>query len=196
MSFPPNRIDRTERPDWAVGPDGRMVKITADERFPALFEQWQGDACLHEKTTSVRKFDSINREAFYEACTNCGMLKPGAIARASVSEYSVEPERYAEQNERYNARRQTALDRICHAAAERCQSGNRAEYDDYLRSPEWKRRAAKIMDRANGICEGCLTEPATEVHHRTYENLGNEFAFELLALCDRCHRRIHKKSAA
>lgn len=65
------------------------------------------------------------------------------------------------------------------------------EYREYLASPEWKRRRQKVIDRAKGICEGCLTQGAEQVHHRTYAHFRNEFAFELLALCEDCHRRWH-----
>jgi hypothetical protein len=64
-------------------------------------------------------------------------------------------------------------------------------YSEYLRSPEWKRRREKVMARAKGICEGCGDALATQVHHLTYEHVGNEFLFELVAICHECHERIH-----
>ena len=67
-------------------------------------------------------------------------------------------------------------------------------YDDYLKSPEWKRRRKKIFDRANGICEGCLSRPATQVHHLSYKHVTKEFAFELVALCENCHDRYHREA--
>jgi len=70
----------------------------------------------------------------------------------------------------------------------------KAEYDEYLASDAWKRRRQKVIERANGMCEGCLTEPARDVHHRTYKHFKQEFAFELLALCRQCHTRVHARS--
>jgi 5-methylcytosine-specific restriction endonuclease McrA len=70
---------------------------------------------------------------------------------------------------------------------------DREQYRVYLLSDSWKRRRDKVMKRANNICEGCLTNAATDVHHLSYKNIYNEFAFELIALCNRCHKRIHDK---
>ena len=50
------------------------------------------------------------------------------------------------------------------------------------------------MERAQGLCEGCRRRPATEVHHLTYEHVGDELLWELKAVCDHCHRRCHPES--
>ncbi len=67
-------------------------------------------------------------------------------------------------------------------------------YREYMASPAWGRRRAKVMERARGTCEGCLTKPAEHVHHRSYAHFGAEFAFELLALCEDCHSRWHRST--
>lgn len=69
-------------------------------------------------------------------------------------------------------------------------------YGEYLASPEWKQIAKRVMDRANGICEGCLERTATEVHHLTYRDVGAEFCFQLVALCRECHDRYHRTDEA
>jgi hypothetical protein len=51
------------------------------------------------------------------------------------------------------------------------------------------------MKRENGVCQGCLTNQAEEVHHLSYAHVRNEFAFELVALCHACHRRYHATEA-
>ena len=38
-----------------------------------------------------------------------------------------------------------------------------------------------------------MERPATQVHHKHYENLGEEFMFDLLALCEPCHVRLQPK---
>ena len=68
---------------------------------------------------------------------------------------------------------------------------DRETYNKYLSSDVWKRRREKVILRAGGVCEGCLTAPASEVHHLTYRNIYREFAFELVALCRSCHARAH-----
>jgi 5-methylcytosine-specific restriction endonuclease McrA len=67
----------------------------------------------------------------------------------------------------------------------------RKEYHSYLQSQAWKDKRAKVLARAKNLCEGCAEKPATEVHHLTYANVGNELLFELVALCSGCHSRSH-----
>ena len=64
-------------------------------------------------------------------------------------------------------------------------------YDAYLDSPAWAHRRQLVLRRAGGICEGCGTEPAREVHHLTYQRVGHEMLFDLVAVCADCHRAIH-----
>lgn len=70
------------------------------------------------------------------------------------------------------------------------------EYKKYLASERWASKRDKVMGRENGLCEGCREEPATEVHHLTYEHLFDEFLFELAALCTTCHSRWHEDEAS
>ena len=65
------------------------------------------------------------------------------------------------------------------------------EYREYLQSPEWRIKRTLVLDRCMNVCEGCGLKTATQVHHLTYRNIGNEFLFELKGLCVDCHRRIH-----
>lgn len=71
-----------------------------------------------------------------------------------------------------------------------------ARYEAHLASPEWQALRAKVLKRANGWCEGCGDRPAVDIHHLTYEHLGNEFLWELRAVCRRCHERVHAIEAA
>jgi len=48
-----------------------------------------------------------------------------------------------------------------------------------------------VFERANGLCEGCAEHTARHVHHKTYEHVCNEFLWELVAVCERCHQAIH-----
>ena len=65
------------------------------------------------------------------------------------------------------------------------------EYVAYMNSPKWKKLRTLILQRDRNLCRGCLLQPATEVHHLTYEHVYNELAFELISLCDDCHDRAH-----
>ena len=64
-------------------------------------------------------------------------------------------------------------------------------YSAYLGSAEWAAKRKAVLTRANGLCEGCMRNPPSEVHHLTYEHVGDEFLFELVAVCSSCHDRLH-----
>ena len=67
----------------------------------------------------------------------------------------------------------------------------RNRYERYLLSAEWKRTRELVLLRAKYRCEGCGIRDATEAHHMTYAHLGNEFLWELRAVCEFCHQRFH-----
>lgn len=64
-------------------------------------------------------------------------------------------------------------------------------YNGYLKTPQWQQKRELIMLRANGLCEGCGQRKATQVHHKTYDHVGNELLFELVAVCFECHHILH-----
>ncbi|WFE77300.1 HNH endonuclease [Roseinatronobacter sp. S2] len=66
-----------------------------------------------------------------------------------------------------------------------------AQYEAYRRTPLWQAKRARVLKRANGLCEGCLEAAAVVVHHLTYANMGDELFFQLVALCRDCHTKAH-----
>lgn len=190
--YKPNRYDDQECPRWGIGPDGRATMIDGDERLPALFRAWQEDACRHPETITLERTDSANRTFYSLYCVHCGtqlrshlpfneVHRCGEMSRDEIDGIL----------DRYHEARKARLDAITTAAAERCQAVNRQNHDDYFRTEAWQRRRAKIIQHAGGMCQGCLTNPAEEVHHLSYEHFGAEFAWELRAICAACHRRLH-----
>jgi len=64
-------------------------------------------------------------------------------------------------------------------------------YETYLNSPEWQSRATAAKDRAGWKCSLCSRRRGLEVHHNTYDRLGQEDPTDLVVLCSRCHRTHH-----
>jgi len=64
-------------------------------------------------------------------------------------------------------------------------------YNFYLSSPAWQEKRRNILERDNHTCLFCGTNTATQVHHLSYDNLGNETEFELISVCHPCHQTIH-----
>lgn len=71
---------------------------------------------------------------------------------------------------------------------------NKAEYSKYLCSREWALKKEAVKKRSNGICERCKYFEAEQVHHLTYERIGNESLADLLHICPGCHEFLSAKS--
>lgn len=67
----------------------------------------------------------------------------------------------------------------------------RAERAPYYVSEEWFAKRQLVFKRSAGMCEGCGIAKADQVHHMSYEHFGNEFLWELEAVCVPCHERYH-----
>lgn len=68
-----------------------------------------------------------------------------------------------------------------------------AKYNAYLRTEKWRSKADAVLRRANRMCEACGVSTATQVHHTTYDHVGDEPLWELRAVCRPCHERITKR---
>lgn len=65
-----------------------------------------------------------------------------------------------------------------------------ARYNEYMESAAWKVKRYKALHRDNWLCQSCMENRATQVHHTTYAHFGDEPLFELQSVCDACHTRI------
>ena len=68
-------------------------------------------------------------------------------------------------------------------------------YREYICSRDWHEHPVRRAElEASGfrcrLCNGGGKGTIIEVHHRTYENLGNEQPGDLTALCRDCHRVV------
>ena len=65
------------------------------------------------------------------------------------------------------------------------------EYARYLESPRWARKRKVALTQALGRCQVCNSRHELNVHHRTYERVGNERSDDLTVLCRLCHELFH-----
>lgn len=70
-------------------------------------------------------------------------------------------------------------------------------YAEYLRTEHWQRKRSDAIGLAGNRCRICNAAPSPtnllDVHHRTYENRGNEERGDLTVLCRDCHERFHDR---
>jgi hypothetical protein len=167
---------------------------------PAKFAARSG--CSHPRVQMVwtkvgNTGDPLPGQQLRSQCLDCGQLSTEqhrhALATPNTRVVNLEllnrgiearEQYWREQSERYRRNRESEKQEWW------------AWYSTYLQSDEWRIRRALVLRRANDICEGCRDAPATQVHHLTYAHVGNEFLWELVAICDDCHERYHEIDAA
>jgi len=155
--------------------------------FPRVFCEDED----HKFDQITRYRNSAGRFFFKHACSKCGIANGSMIKASLVKDFKpYDSEEMDKKWELYIKIKSAYRNQKTKIFSER-----KEKYYKYLESWEWERKAHKVKKRANFICEGCLTSPATEVHHITYAHIYNEFMFELLALCSDCHRRIHEDNS-
>ena len=75
---------------------------------------------------------------------------------------------------------------------------NKKSYADFLNSVEWEWvRWNMLLRVADYRCQICNSEESLQVHHRSYDRLGEEHFSaaarkNLVVLCSRCHYRHHR----
>jgi hypothetical protein len=65
-------------------------------------------------------------------------------------------------------------------------------FAEYRKQAEWQVRRVQALTRARYRCQMWCSHDATlDVHHRSYENYGDERPEDLVVLCRSCHQKFH-----
>jgi hypothetical protein len=151
-------------------------------------------ACDHPDRGLTRLVASSGITHFRIQCTGCGAtLAYPRRQSLSAAEMAGAPDFDPTIAEDWGVAKQSRFYELIAGGEEDGEDASeaRAEYEAYLLTSEWRGKRTLVMKRCGGICEGCMTRRATQVHHKTYDHLYNELLFELVALCRDCHARVH-----
>ena len=67
-------------------------------------------------------------------------------------------------------------------------------YTAYLHSKHWKKVRSIALQNAGYKCQACsCKDTILDVHHNSYDRLGNEDPSDLIVLCRSCHSKVHEK---
>src|SRR5574337_534896 len=67
------------------------------------------------------------------------------------------------------------------------------EYLTYLKTPGWQAKRKRTLEFYGRRCAVCYKGGLVDIHHRTYNRLGNELDTDLIVLCRECHKLFHGK---
>ncbi|PTE12453.1 HNH endonuclease [Mesorhizobium helmanticense] len=171
---------------------GQIVIVLSTEELDRDLQAYRGEACSHTRQ-ELRRLSTAN--GGYQVkfqCLGCG--KRIGNPRKQQSDDDKFPLADKGVEERYENRRSQEQSEIYlkHARLQvEKQSSWWKTYNAYLQSEEWATKRELVLKRALGICEGCRIKKASEVHHLSYSHVGKEFLFELVAVCEDCHQRLH-----
>lgn len=183
--------------------NGKQMPLAEDlaKQWAREYTQWRERECKHQRQELRRGHNKGGGPIVRNQCLDCGAIT--GLAHKRPANFDTLPGFDTALHPAYDAARKAELDEIEKKYTERqlarwrvsenADNYFKLKHDAYLASPAWKQRRRLVMDRAQGLCEGCRLSPPTEVHHLTYLHVGNEFLFELVALCEDCHDRWHAK---
>lgn len=163
-------------------------------------EELKRDLSEHFKETCAHVRRQVGRVKYKnssvhvrECCLDCGEFTgptlPKSEGRSSLEliEHEVIRVQYNNlKNEKHNSILQKHV-----SIQKKKEAGFQKEYIKYLSSEKWRKKRALVLKRANFICEGCLENEATVVHHRNYKSIYSEMLFDLAAICRVCHAECH-----
>jgi hypothetical protein len=173
---------------------GKPFRLFRTEQLSEDLLKFDENDCSHEREAICEVTYASGTKHYRRQCQTCGAKLGTPLAKSKVETHDLVPFQPNLQ-EQYQAERSKERAGIVqkHIDLQKKLSGEfSAAYKDHLKSEFWKKTRIKVINRAGGLCEGCLEREATDIHHQTYEHLGYEFMFELLAVCDSCHRRLHE----
>lgn len=155
--------------------------------------------CREPRLAQVRFIDGGNRSHVREQCQNCGCLTTTSIGGMSPHTKQMLPVANKERRDQYSETRweiyKGFIDR-CKDLLSKKQEQKSTEwwqwYNSYLKSEKWLQKSKRVLERDGYLCQACLTRKATQAHHLSYEFVGHEPLFDLVAVCDPCHVHLHK----
>jgi hypothetical protein len=166
------------------------MKQVTEHRIQVWKEHHERYACTCENKALRKRVVKGGAVQYVYQCQRCGEVSLQAVARTKAFELCEGKEPASldtKLREEWQRKKSEAAAKIDEVANNKFWSG----YSEYLATPEWAERRRLVLKRAAGICEGCGIAAAAEVHHLSYEHVGSEFLFELVAICQACHKRIH-----
>lgn len=66
-----------------------------------------------------------------------------------------------------------------------------ARYRTYIGSPAWARKRVQYFVAYGKKCQACTATTGLQVHHVSYDRLGDEPLGDLVGLCETCHQLVH-----
>ena len=149
-------------------------------------------SCTHDTTSNVKRRNSNGQVVVVEQCLNCG----NSLGARKKNSFNLESLELFDPTigEAWNRNKKLYREQLAKQSRAEEKEIWDSNYELYLNSPDWEDLRQRVLIRDNYLCQGCLSKPATCVHHRSYKShkeLGEAMCFELVAFCQKCHDLCH-----
>jgi hypothetical protein len=148
------------------------------------------NCCHSPKLEKVKFWFSPTGFHVREQCTACGNITSNAIKKDGLNLSILPDADHDKRDQRLRKIDEEYFNMYKWVKDQRDQGDKQTffeEYNKYLKSDEWLAKRAVVLKRDKYICQSCLTQKATQVHHLTYRHVYNEPLFDLVAVCKPCH---------
>ena len=179
---------------WVTNPKTqRGTKLSQALELERDYREWLSLECTHQNIEIMKIPLRVGKPHVRKQCVDCGMAFGSAIPHSQILDMSKLRVGTTEDQYNYNRSRGSDLEKIKlrHLGIQTKPGWGTSEYGEYLQSSAWQAKRDAVLKRANNTCEGCGIAPATVVHHHHYENIYDEWLWDLAALCRPCHSKCH-----
>ena len=147
------------------------------------------EQCTHNQTKPRKKKSSNGSLIIRRQCLDCGTMVGQQLKHDTIDLDNVEWVDQHLQRSGESLRRQAWKAKAEQGQRELAKKNNEwwQWYKEYLQSPQWQDKRQRVLQRDRHQCRACERSRATQVHHLTYEHVGNEPLFDLVAVCKSCH---------
>ena len=174
----------------ACRPDGVGCPCLATRGEPFLM-----NTCDHpiSETRYMRHCRQIKRQ-----CVTCGQSTSNALPHSEFTTDQIKslPDFDNDLRDEWWKKSTQERKQGAEEIAEECKrrlEDRKLFYLSHLSSKKWQAKRRRVIEREKNLCQGCRLAPIEEVHHLSYDHLGDELLFELAGLCAECHRKTHGK---
>jgi len=148
--------------------------------------------CMHPRAQPRRRPMGVGLMSVWEQCPDCGLgLKAIKKETFSAAQLDALPLYDTDLQDRLYKERWEARQEARVTAQEQRNGAWWDTYHAYVASDTWRWTRQRVLTRDEGVCQGCRARQASDVHHLTYDHLGEEFLWELMSVCRECHERLH-----
>ena len=179
-----------------TGSDTGPIWVVATEGEIQEFWDASPTNCAHVKS-ELRDYETSNGGwQRKEQCLTCGASTSQSKARDKQLVVPLGDRKLVTNWEASCSQKRQKIQDYLIDRTEKLEFTGHVFYEEYLKSDEWIKRRNLVLKRDKHLCQCCLEETASEVHHHTYDQIFDEFLFDLVSVCRKCHERVHQKKIA